>query len=168
MRVPFFVIMVALLGLLAGCTEEPSLTQAEVKELVSDLSGSDKVSAASIDDQELTVEDEGETVVYPLAGEEFFVSIAPYETYTHPCEIHSLTGCQGELAEKEMMVKIIDDQGEVYVDEVMTTPANGFIDLWLPRDRTYTIEIEAEGKKGEIGFSTFAGDPTCLTDLLLS
>nr|WP_249929386.1 CueP family metal-binding protein [Planococcus maritimus] len=98
----------------------------------------------------------------------FFISIAPYETFTHPCEIHSLTGCQGELAEKEMNVVITDETGEVHVDEVMTTLENGFIDLWLPRNRTYTVKIEAAGKTGEVQFSTFTGDPTCLTDLLLS
>ncbi|WP_211656276.1 MULTISPECIES: CueP family metal-binding protein [Planococcus] len=168
MKIPFLVLMLALLGLLGGCNDEPSSAQIEVKELVADLSGSDEVSAASIDDQQVTVEEKGDKSVYPLPEEEFFVSIAPYETYTHPCEIHSLTGCQGELAEKEMKVTITDNEGKVYVDKMMKTPANGFIDLWLPRNRTYVVEIEAKGKTGEINFSTFAGDPTCLTDLLLS
>ncbi|ANU20627.1 hypothetical protein BBI15_10565 [Planococcus plakortidis] len=168
MRVPFMILMVALLGFLAGCTEGTALNETEVKELVVDLSGSDEVSAASIDDRELKVEDEGKTTVYPLPEDEFFVSIAPYETYTHPCEIHSLTGCQGELAEKELKVTVTDEQGEVYVDQLMTTPANGFIDLWLPREQTYTVEIEADGKSGELQFSTFSGDPTCLTSMALS
>ncbi|MGX7594458.1 CueP family metal-binding protein [Planococcus plakortidis] len=168
MRVPFMVLMAALLGFLAGCTEGTALNETEVKELVADLSGSDEVSAASIDDRELKVEDEGKTTVYPLPEDEFFVSIAPYETYTHPCEIHSLTGCQGELAEKELKVTVTDEQGEVYVDQLMTTPANGFIDLWLPREQTYTVEIEADGKSGELQFSTFSGDPTCLTSMALS
>ncbi|MFP8783240.1 CueP family metal-binding protein [Planococcus plakortidis] len=168
MRVPFMILMVALLGFLAGCTEGTALNETEVKELVVDLSGSDEVSAASIDDRELKVEDEGKTTVYPLPEDEFFVSIAPYETYTHPCEFHSLTGCQGELAEKELKVTVTDEQGEVYVDQLMTTPANGFIDLWLPREQTYTVEIEADSKSGELQFSTFSGDPTCLTSMALS
>ncbi|MFK8794573.1 CueP family metal-binding protein [Planococcus plakortidis] len=168
MRVPFMVLMAALLGFLAGCADGTALNETEVKELVADLSGSDEVSAASIDDRELKVKDEGKTTVYPLPEEEFFVSIAPYETYTHPCEIHSLTGCQGELAEKELKVTVTDEQGEVYVDQLMTTPANGFIDLWLPREQTYTVEIEADGKSGELQFSTFSGDPTCLTSMALS
>ncbi|MBT2571148.1 hypothetical protein [Planococcus sp. ISL-110] len=48
MRVPFFLIMAVLLGFLAGCTDESPLTQAKVKELMADLSGSDEVSAAPI------------------------------------------------------------------------------------------------------------------------
>lgn len=168
MRVPFMVLMLALLGFLAGCTDDSALNETEIKELVADLSGSDEVSAASIDDQELKVENEGETSVYPLPKDEFFVSIAPYETYTHPCEIHSLTGCQGELAEKELKVTVTDEQGEVHVDQLMTTPANGFIDLWLPRGQSYTVEIQADGKAGELQFSTFSGDPTCLTTMALS
>ena len=168
MRILFMVLMVALLGFLVGCADDSALNETEVKELVADLSGSDKVSAASIDDQELKVENEGETSVYPLPEDEFFVSIAPYETYTHPCEIHSLTGCQGELAEKELKITVTDEQGKVHVDQLMTTPANGFIDLWLPREQTYTVEIEADGKSGELRFSTFSGDPTCLTTMALS
>lgn len=168
MKMPLVFVMFIFAGLLAGCADESAMSQTEVKELVADLSGSDKVSAASIDDQNLTVEDQGEKSNYPLPEDEFFISIAPYETFTHPCEIHSLTGCQGELAEKEMNVVITDETGEVHVDEVMTTPQNGFIDLWLPRDRTYMVEIEAAGKTGEVQFSTFTGDSTCLTDLLLS
>lgn len=168
MKIPFFAAAISLIALLAGCTDDSSLNDAEVKELVADLSGSAQISAASIDDKELTVENEGEKSVYPLPEDEFFVSIAPYETVTHPCEIHSLTGCQGELAEEEMKVTITDAKGEVHVDKVMTTPANGFIDLWLPRDETYTIQVESEEKTGETVFSTFDGDPTCLTELPLA
>lgn len=168
MKMSFVFVLTILLGLLTGCTDESTMSQNEVKELVANLSGSDKVSAASIDDQNVIVEDAGEKTVYPLPEDEFFISIAPYVTFTHPCEIHSLTGCQGEMAEKEMNILVTDETGEVHVDEVMTTPSNGFIDLWLPRDQTYTVEVEAAGKTGEVQFSTFAGDPTCLTDLLLS
>lgn len=57
MKIPFLVLMLALLGLLGGCNDEPSSAQIEVKELVADLSGSDEVSAASIDDQQVTVEE---------------------------------------------------------------------------------------------------------------
>jgi hypothetical protein len=165
MKIPFFAAAISLIALLSGCTDDSPLNDAEVKELVADLSGSSQVSAASIDDKELTVEDEGKKSVYSLPEDEFFISIAPYETVTHPCEIHSLTGCQGELAEKEMKVTITDAKGEVHLDKAMTTPANGFIDFWLPRDETYTIQVESEGKTGETVFSTFDGDPTCLTEL---
>ena len=67
-----------------------------------------------------------------------------------------------------MDVKITDEDGEVYVDEPLTTLANGFYDFWLPRDKNYTIDISFEGKSVSYDFSTFEGDPTCLTELPLT
>src|SRR5699024_4018621 len=74
---------------------------------------------------------------YDLPEDEFFVSIAPFVETTHPCTNHSLTGCQGELVEKEFDVYIQDEDGNVVVDETMTSFENGFIDFWLPCDKTY-------------------------------
>ncbi len=109
----------------------------------------------------------GEEDIYNLPEDEFFISVAPYLTYTHPCEFHSLTGCQGELVNEEMDVKITDEQGKVHFDETVTTLENGFMDFWLPRDKQYTIEISYQNKHAEYAFSTFEGDSTCLTDLQL-
>ncbi|GHH99869.1 hypothetical protein AM1BK_34120 [Neobacillus kokaensis] len=80
---------------------------------------------------------------------------------------HSLTGCQGELANKEFKLYIEDEDGNVIRDEMVKTPANGFIDLWLPRDKSYQIKIEHEGKKVEQEISTFEKDPTCITTMQL-
>lgn len=67
----------------------------------------------------------------------------------------------------DMDVKITDDEGNVHVDETVTTLDNGFMDFWLPRDKNYTIEVSYDGKEGSYEFSTFEGDSTCLTDLQL-
>src|SRR5690606_6346024 len=104
---------------------------------------------------------------YDLPEDEFFVSIAPFVEVTHPCAIHSLTGCQGELVEKEFDVWIQDEEGKVVVEETMTSLENGFIDLWLPRDKTYTVKIEFDGKVAEQELSTFEGDNTCITTMQL-
>ncbi|MDV2686884.1 CueP family metal-binding protein, partial [Alkalihalophilus lindianensis] len=42
-----------------------------------------------------------------------------------------------------------------------------FIDLWLPRNKTYQMKIELDGKKVESGLSTFNDDPTCITTMQL-
>src|SRR5699024_12282143 len=89
----------------------------------------------------LVVEEDNEELVYELPEEEFFVSIAPFINETHECAVHSLTGCQGELVEEDFDVLITDSSGEVVVDETMTTEENGFIDLWLPRDETFVVEM---------------------------
>lgn len=78
-----------------------------------------------------------------------------------------MTGCQGELANKDFNLYIEDEDGNVIRDEMVTAPSNGFIDLWLPRDKTFQIKIEHDGKIVESKLSTFEGDPTCITTMRL-
>ena len=160
-------LLIGVIFMLAGCNNDSVSNESNIKEMVTELSASNIVESASINDKTLIVEDDGDEDIYNLPEDEFFVSIAPYISYTHPCEFHSLTGCQGELVNEEMDVKIIDEDGKVHVDERLTTLENGFLDFWLPRDRNYTLEINYDGKKVESDFSTFENDSTCLTDLQL-
>ncbi|MFS0671632.1 CueP family metal-binding protein [Ornithinibacillus sp. 179-J 7C1 HS] len=141
----------------------------DIKELVHEYSiGNFEDVSASIDSHKLTVTDNNQKkTTYDLPEDEFFVSIAPFEKTTHECAIHSLTGCQGELIEKAFDVYIEDEDGNVVVNESMTSFANGFIDLWLPRDKTYQVKIEYNGKVAESEISTFEGDNTCITTMQL-
>lgn len=79
-----------------------------------------------------------------------------------------MTGCQGELVEEEFDVLIEDEEGNVIVDETLTSLANGFIDLWLPRDKNYQVTITQDGKSAELEMSTFEGDDTCITTMQLT
>ena len=141
----------------------------DIKEMVHDYSvGSfDDDVTASITSHELIVTDNGNETSFDLPGEEFFVSIAPFVKETHPCALHSLTGCQGEIVEKEFQVYIQDEEGNVVVDETMASLENGFIDLWLPRDKTFQVKVEHDGKTAESEVSTFEGDNTCITTMQL-
>ncbi len=78
-----------------------------------------------------------------------------------------MTGCQGELANEEFDIYIEDNDGNVVVDKTVTSQANGFIDFWLPRDKTYQIKITHDDKKAESEISTFKNDATCITDIQL-
>lgn len=78
-----------------------------------------------------------------------------------------MAGCQGELANKEFQAYIEDTEGNVVLDEIVKTQSNGFIDFWLPRDKTYQIKFEYDGKKAESKIATFEGDPTCITTMQL-
>jgi hypothetical protein len=165
---------ILLILLLAACNNSSSNEKEvnevkDMKEMVHDYSvGSFEDVSASITSHELIVTDSNkEETTYELPEEEFFVSIAPFIETTHECAIHSLTGCQGELVEKEFDVYIQDDAGNVVIDETMTSFANGFIDLWLPRDKTYTVKIGYDGKTAESELSTFEGDNTCVTTMQL-
>ena len=177
-------ISIAVIGLiavllLASCgakdesnVKDSNVTKGEVeniKELVNGYSVSNKEDqSASITSRELIVTNSDDSkTTYDLPEDEFFVSIAPYINETHPCETHSLTGCQGELVEKEFDVKIEDSEGNKILDESMKSHANGFIDLWLPRDKTYHIAISYDGKTVESEISTFEDDNTCVSTMQL-
>ncbi|GEN86119.1 CueP family metal-binding protein [Oceanobacillus sojae] len=170
-------ILFGLLVLLAACGGENNNQQedaleetGDIKELVHHYSTEDIVDEnASITSEQLIVTDnEGnEEAVYDLPEDEFFVSIAPFVQQTHPCEIHSLTGCQGEMVQEEFDVYIETAEGDVVIDETMQTEENGFIDLWLPKDETYTVEIKHDGKEVTSEISTFEDDFTCITTMQL-
>lgn len=72
------------------------------------------------------------------------------------------------MVDKEFDVYIEDTEGNVIVDDKMKSLANGFIDLWLPRDKKYHITITSDGKKVESELSTFENDGTCITTMQLT
>lgn len=87
---------------------------------------------------------------------------------THPCATHSLTGCQGEMKDEEFSVTVHDSEGNVIMENAaMQSQSNGFIDLWLPRDKTYRISVNHEGKRAETEFSTYENNDTCITTMQL-
>lgn len=148
----------------AGITGTP-----DIKQLVVDYSsGKLEAKSASITSKQLIVNgDESNPLTYELPGDEFFLSIAPYVNKTHPCETHSLTGCQGEMTEEEFKVHIVDKDGNEIMDTTLKSQDNGFIDLWLRRDQTYQVTVEQNGKVAESEISTFESDNTCIADMKL-
>lgn len=162
--------------LLSGCTDGKQGKEGiarpaeEIKQMVKALS-TDKLSAedASITSHQLIVTNTDQSkTAYALPKDEFFVSIAPYLNDTHPCAIHSLTGCQGEMGGEAFEVKVTDQDGNVIVDDTLQAHSNGFIDIWLPRDRKYEVEIGHGDKSGKEEISTFKGDNTCISTIQLS
>ena len=174
MKVQLIAILVLITALSVGCSNEKASnetqkSEVDIKELVNDYTVRNVVAAsASITSSELIVTgDDKKVTTYDLPEDEFFVSIAPFINTTHPCDIHSLTGCQGELVEEDFDVHIVDSEGNVVLDEVKTTEANGFIDLWLPRDDTFTVTIKQDAKETVTEITTFDGDNTCITTMHL-
>ena len=122
--------------------------------------------AASVTYDEVALADDDGEAVLPL--DEFYLSVAPFSTTTHDCFHHSLTGCQGELVNEPLQVRITDDAGKVLVDEEVATYDNGFVGFWLPKDITGTLEVSSGRGTAVQPFSTSADSPTCLTTLQLS
>ncbi|MEX1030289.1 MAG: CueP family metal-binding protein [Paenibacillaceae bacterium] len=141
-----------------------------MKQLVHDYSvGNIKAQSASITSRQLIVTNSDESqITYDLLEDDFFVSLAPYVENTHPCADHNLTSYRGEMADEDFIVYIEDMQGNVIMDQTLKSQSNGFIDLWLPRDNTYRVTIENEGRAQESEISTFENDNTCITTMQLT
>ncbi len=100
---------------------------------------------------------------------EFLVSIAPYLNKMHPCDMHLPTGCTGELQNEKMGVTVYDkDSHRQLLFKMAKANPNGFIDLWLPRDREHLeIIVNYKGKKATKVIGTSIMDNTCITDMKL-
>lgn len=172
MRLKVIFIMLMIPIFLGACSTDDLSKENEIvdiKALVHDYSiGNIKNQTASITSTQLIVhENDDSELIYDLPKEEFFVSIAPFIDETHPCMNHSLTGCQGEMIDKDLAFHIEDEDGQVIIDETFNSGTNGFVDLWLPRNQTYRVKITYDGKETESDISTFKEDGTCITTMQL-
>ena len=102
-------------------------------------------------------------VSVPLPEDLFFVSIAPYINDVHPCQIHNLITCRGELFGETMLITLTLNDGTVLYSEERTTQANGFIGLWLPAGIEGTLSIEMPNRSVSHPISTYANSDTCIT-----
>lgn len=103
----------------------------------------------------------------PLPADRMVVSLAPYVEHTHPCETHSMSGCQGELVRVPLHVRVIGTDGQAVLDRTLITQDNGFIDLWLPRGGDFTVVVQGERGRAEERIGTHEQSPTCITTLQL-
>jgi len=111
---------------------------------------------------------DGTEVQVPMPLDSMFVSVAPYVTRTHPCTTHYMSGCQGELVGVEMLVRASLSDGTIVLDEVMRTGANGFLDLWLPRDEAILLSVSVDGYAADGFLTTMSDSATCITTLRLA
>lgn len=160
-----FVLMLIITVFAAGCGAD----EANIKELISFYSGNlNSNQIVWVTSNELIVDSGKGESFYKLPEYEFFVSIAPYINTTHPWTNHSLTGCKGEMKYEDFDILIVDNQNnEEVVKGKFNAGNNGFIDLWLPRNREFILKINHEKGSIETAISTFENSPTCLTDLKL-
>ncbi len=110
----------------------------------------------------------GELVV-DIPEDQFYLSVAPYRTQTHPCSFHVPTSCLGELQNADAQVTVTDARtGDVIVDRDARTADNGFVGIWLPKDGEFVVELTVDGDTGVQTVRTGAEDPTCITTLQLT
>ena len=102
-------------------------------------------------------------VSVPLPEDLFFVSIAPYFNDVHPCQVHNLITCRGELYGETMLITLTLNDGSVLYSEERTTQANGFIGLWLPAGIEGTLSVEMPNRSVSHPISTYTNSDTCIT-----
>ena len=74
-----------------------------------------------------------------------------------------MSSCQGELVNSEVYVKAVGQDGTVLVDKNVQTMANGFFELWLPRNQNIQVAIQGFNKTATGTIDTFFKSKTCLT-----
>lgn len=109
---------------------------------------------------------DGRTITKNLPDNEMFIAIAPYLTRTHSCTNHYISKCDAELKNKEFYVEIYSNNEKI-ITTTYKSLNNGFIELWLPRNKTIKIEIKYSNKKAEETFLTDDNCRTCFTTFFL-
>ncbi len=118
---------------------------------------------ARIDGTHLTIVDRSGEQKYKLPDNQFYLSFAPYISQTHPCGIHNLVTCRGELVNQSFNVIVTTQDGSIIFDEEVTSFENGFVGIWLPKGIEATIQVEFNGLVATSLISTFDNSDTCLT-----
>lgn len=125
--------------------------------------------SASINGESLILSDSEGSEIIDLPDDLFYLSMAPYIERTHPCAIHNLVTCRGELKNETFSIQVIDQEtNQIIFDDVVTSANNGFIGLWLPKGKTLSIWVHYEGYSGFANIETHRSSPTCLTTLQLT
>jgi hypothetical protein len=142
------------------------LENTEIKEVVNNLDQRidepTNVGARITGDKLFLYDNEKEFSV-DLPTDSFFVSIAPYINEVHPCTIHNLVSCRGEIFNQTMHIRIVDENNQIIIDEDRTTQENGFIGIWLPKGISATLKVEYDGLSVEYPIATFSESDTCIT-----
>jgi len=97
----------------------------------------------------------------------FYVAIAPYISQTHPCTYHVKGSCQAELKAVTFRYWLRSTDGAVSRTGTVRTGSDGFLEWWLPPNKSYVATFEYEGRRGTGTFSSFPKDPTCITTIQL-
>ena len=102
-----------------------------------------------------------------LPKDRMVVAVAPYRSFTHPCATHYFSSCTGEMKNLPFQVRVLDDKREVVFEGVVRTGADGFFELWLPRNKRFSLEIRHGSWEARGRVATFEDSPTCLTTFRL-
>jgi len=154
-----------------GTSYETALESADAAQsiaIANRMKGSEKKIKSFVNSQEVVFQfPGGEVRKVRLPEDRMMVAVAPYKNKTHDCATHYFSSCQAELVQQTFLVRAVDQEGNVLVDQPMTTLQNGFFELWLPRNRTIMLSVREGDLKAEGQIDTFSNSLTCVTTLHL-
>jgi len=78
-----------------------------------------------------------------------------------------MSSCQGELTQTKLNVKAVDQSGTTIMDAPVSTLKSGFMELWLPRNRTINLTINGLNRSVTDVITTSDGSDTCITTMQL-
>ncbi len=78
-----------------------------------------------------------------------------------------MSSCQAELPEQKFYVKAVDQDGNVLVDDTITSLRNGFFELWLPRNLKIALRVQGLNRTAKGLITTFDNSDTCITTFRL-
>lgn len=78
-----------------------------------------------------------------------------------------MSSCQGELTQTNLMVEAVDQSGRVIIDGPVSTLKNGFMELWLPRNRTINLTVSGFNRSANEMITTSDSSNTCITTIQL-
>ncbi|MDT8337152.1 MAG: CueP family metal-binding protein [Candidatus Izemoplasmatales bacterium] len=149
--------------------QKAGLANLEITELIERLENNEFTGEvkSSITDQEVRILIEDYEYKFALPEDMLYISFAPFISLTHECYTHSLTGCQGEMVNQEVYVRIYDLDGNVVSEGFENTGEDGFIGLFLDSNEKYKILVSANFLSNEFLVDGNL-DQTCFTEVELT
>jgi len=174
-----YLTLIALLFLLLSCSESTDVNYDDEISIIENMNIKDAINQANewrsshskitsyITTEQLTIEfPDGREVTKKLPDNEMYIAVAPYINTTHTCSNHYISTCDAELKNKTFNVLATIDNSSI-INENFTSMNNGFIELWLPRNKTITILVEYGNLKSSETISTSKNSKTCYTTFYL-
>lgn len=177
----FFCLMCFLISFLTFACQNSSQTNYD--DLVQQFNNSDYLTAMKlinqwgflypnvtsyVDQSQIVVQFPGEKIfLKKLPDSLSYVAIAPYINQTHSCEIHYPSSCRGELKNKTFFVSVRGISNAFFVTDTLNSLQNGFFELWLPRDKTFVVEVYYNGQSASEIIETRSSYKTCVTTMQL-
>ena len=110
---------------------------------------------------------DGREIKKALTTDEMYIAVAPYTNTTHECGTHYISKCQAELGGRTFSLTVTELLGNFIFNGDVTGMNNGFFEIWLPRGKTFELNISYNNLNVKDTITTNADSKTCITTMQL-